>query len=131
MNLLLNILEIRECFRPTIMRSTTTSNGLNPLRITGEKGKNKALLYPDARENLGFSVQTIIASWTKFAKMQILLYSDETVFRYFLVRLTNQGAFQTETQRHMVVTVMVLISYESGVRRGKIKHCFIPTQEKI
>ena len=68
----------------------------------------KALLQlsPDARENLGFSVQTIIASLTEFAKMQILLHSDETVFRYFLAQLTNQGAFQTLEPRMLKQTEM-------------------------
>ena len=81
----------------------------------GEEGNGKALLCPDARENLWFSVQTIVASlqkilfkgcWyqailaslTEFAKMQILLHSIESVFRYFLAHLTNQGAVQTSKQ---------------------------------
>ena len=46
---------------------------LNPLEIRDEEGSSKVPLCPDARENLGFSVQTIIASLTEFTKMQILL----------------------------------------------------------
>ena len=42
---------------------------LNPLEIRDEEGENKAPLYPDARENLGFSVQTVVARLTEFTKM--------------------------------------------------------------
>ena len=39
------------------------------------------------RESLKSSVQTIVASLTEFAKMQILLHSIEAVFHYFLRKL--------------------------------------------
>ena len=38
---------------------------LNPLQIMGKEGNGKVLLCPDARENLGFSVQTNVASLQK------------------------------------------------------------------
>ena len=66
-------LEIRERFRLKILDWLSMLLSLNPLEIRDEEGSSKVPLCPDARENLGFSVQTIIASLTEFTKMQILL----------------------------------------------------------
>ena len=46
---------------------------LNPLEIRDEEGSSKALLCPDARENLGFSVQTGVSRFQKILFKGFLL----------------------------------------------------------
>ena len=69
---------------------------LNPLEIRDEEGSSKALLCPDARENLGFSVQTGVSRFQKILFKGFLLAKLKFQWNFLtLLTLKNQGAFQT------------------------------------
>ena len=66
------------------------------LEIRDEEGISKALLCPDARENLWFSVQTGVSRLQKILFKGFLLAKLKFQWNFLtLLTLKNQGAFQT------------------------------------
>ena len=82
--LILAHLRNQGAFQIAKWRSILVDMSLNPLEIRDEEGSSKALLCPDARENLGFSVQTVIA------RLQKILFKG-----FLLAKLKFQWNFLT------------------------------------
>ncbi len=81
----------------------------------GEEGYSKALLCPDARENLGFSVQTIVASLQKTLFKGFLLAKLKLACNFYTLLTTYEsGSISDSVVNDHLRYGKVLIPYESG-----------------